>query len=247
LHVEDGLIKFTLPFIEAYLLAVRLRDSPDLADQYFSGTRDKFDYRTFTLYVELGPSSRIVERISADLDASIALFEARPPQASALLDPTIRPTILAKHEQLGAVQQRIQQATDDVVSDREQTSTKQAILDAADRLRQEAASEVQTTRLVPSILDSGLTINVMTTWSVAVTLLGSGAERLEATTKREMVRKIVKLSSLIADEWMRAHKAVNFDAIRKSILADADLIRRMSAFQTVEQLSEVHKLLDGMV
>jgi hypothetical protein len=247
LRHEDGPIKFTLPFIESYLLAVRPRDLPDLADQYFSTTKANFDYRTFTLYVELGPSSRIVQFISAALDASIALFETRPPQDSALLDPAIRPAILAKHEQLGAVQQRIQQATEDVVADREQTSTKQAILDAADRLRQEAGSEVQTTRLIPSILDGGLAINVMTTWSVAVTLLGSGAERLEATTKRETVRKIVKLSSFIADEWMRSHKAVDFDAIRKSILADADLIKRMSKFESAEQLSEVQKLLDGMV
>jgi nucleoside phosphorylase len=247
LHVEDGLIKFTLPFIESYLLAVRLRELPSLTDEYFSTTKSDFDYRTFTLYAELGPSSRMVESISRGLDASMALFKTRAPQDNALLDHTIRPAILAKYEQLGAVQQRIRQAAEDVVADREQSSTKQAILDAADRVRQEAGSELQAAGLVPSILDGGSAINVMTAWSVAVTLLGSGAERLEATTKREMVRKIVKLSSFIADEWMRSHKAVNFDEIRKTVLADSELIKRMSKSESAEQLSEVRKLLDSLV
>ena len=87
----------------------------------------------------------------------------------------------------------------------------------------------------------------MTVWAVAVTLLGSGAERLEAATKREMVRKIVRLSSLIADEWMRAHKAINFDAIRSSILGDSELIKRISKSEKHADLSEVRKLLDLMV
>ena len=87
----------------------------------------------------------------------------------------------------------------------------------------------------------------MTVWAVGVTLLGSGAERLEATTKREMVRKIVKLSSLIADEWMRAHKAIDFDLIRRGILSDFELVKRISKSENPAHLSEVDKLLDVLV
>ena len=247
LHVEDGLIKFTLPFMESYLLAIRLRDLPNIPDKYFSTSKADFDYRTFTLYAELGPSPGMVESISANLDACIALFETRPPQNSALLDPTLRPSILAKPERVGAVQKRIRQAADDVHADREQTSAKQAILDATDRVRGAAGSEVRAARLIPSILEGGSGLNVMTVWAVGVTLLGSGAERLEATTKREMVRKIVKLSSLIADEWMRAHKAIDFDSIRRGILSNSELVKRISKSENPAHLSEVDKLLDVLV
>jgi hypothetical protein len=247
LHVEDGLIKFTLPFMESYLLAIRLRELPDIPDKYFATSKTDFDYRTFTLYAELGPSTGMVEAISASLDACITLFETRPPRDSALLDATLRPAILAKPDRVGAVQKRIRQAADDVHADREQTSAKQALLDAADRMRGEAGSEVQATQLMPSILGSRPGKNVMTVWAVGVTLLGSGAERLEATAKREMVRKIVKLSSFIADEWMRAHKAINFDSIRDRILSDSELLKRISKSESSADLSEVKKLLEALV
>lgn len=142
LHVENGIIRFTLPFIELYLLALRLRDQVDVAEEYFNTTKADFDYRTFTLYAELGPSPGIINAVSTSLDASIELFEAQPHQDNALLDQSIRPAILAKQDRIGAVQKRLQKAVDDVQADRGQSRAKQAILDASDRTRGEMGAEI---------------------------------------------------------------------------------------------------------
>jgi hypothetical protein len=55
-------------------------------------------------------------------------------------------------------------------------------------------------------------------WSAAVILLGSGAERLEARDKRELIERIVTLAKLIAESWMHAQGLIDFNLIREEIL-----------------------------
>ncbi len=68
LHVEDGSVRFTLPFMELSLLAKRLTENPSEAGTYFSFSSPPFDFRTFAIYAEMGAAPEIVQRILKDLD-----------------------------------------------------------------------------------------------------------------------------------------------------------------------------------
>jgi nucleoside phosphorylase len=71
LHIEDGTVRFTLPFIESYLLAKRLTESQTEAARYFSAKSTLFDHRTFALYAELGASDLIISDLLKELDSCI--------------------------------------------------------------------------------------------------------------------------------------------------------------------------------
>jgi hypothetical protein len=54
LFVDGGHVEFTLPFMEAYLLAKKLHEEPTEALKYFQLGVGLFDITTFMLYAKMG-------------------------------------------------------------------------------------------------------------------------------------------------------------------------------------------------
>jgi hypothetical protein len=54
-------------------------------------------------------------------------------------------------------------------------------------------------------------------WSVAVGLLGSGAERLEATIKREIIAKSIKLAKVIINNVTVMYGKLEFDELKAKL------------------------------
>ena len=150
-----------------------------------------FDYPTFAIYAEIGASDAIVKDILERLDAAIEALSGegvgeRPPL---LLDTALSVALLGHPDRLRAIQTQLQKAEDDVRNDREQAKLKQKLLDASDRIREDLAARAAAARSGKDGSNSRIP-NVPTeaeaAWAVAINLLGSGAERLEANIKRDL-------------------------------------------------------------
>ena len=250
LHVEDGHIRFTLPFIELYLLAKRLTEFPTEAAQYFSVKAKGFDYRTFALYAELGATPKIVDDLVQRLDLSIERISGTNTGAPIVLGNDVNPAMLRRPDRFTMIQKRLQQAEDDVVSDRDQSRAKQRFLDTTDRIREDTGAKLfkAQTEVVEggdekqSILDESGAV-----WAVAVSLLGSGAERLDADTKRKLVSRIVKVSCSLIDMWTRAHHAIKFDDIKRAAGENEGLIGAIAKSRSESDISEAKKTIEFMV
>lgn len=59
LFVDGGQVHFTLPFMEAYLLAKKLHQEPEQGLKYFQFGVGSFDIATFLLYAEMGLATNL--------------------------------------------------------------------------------------------------------------------------------------------------------------------------------------------
>ena len=183
--------------MEAYLFAKRLTENREQASKYFVLSSPDFDHRTFAIYAELGASDAIVADLLVKLNSSIETMTTDSAASPLLFDPSMSVALLDHPDRLSSVQKRLQRAEEDVRSERDQAKEKQKLLDASDQIRDMATRasaarpDVDTRNRIP-----GVPNDVEATWAVAVGLLGSGAERLHADTKRDLVQKVVRLAGL---------------------------------------------------
>lgn len=211
--------------------------------KYFSVTSDEFNHRTFTIYAEMGASDIIVQDILQKLDSTIEQLASDDTTNSVLLDITISPVLLERQDRLRAIQSRLQKAEDDVRNDRDQSKEKQRFLDASDRIREDTAARVS----AAGHFDAGISENAVTVWEIAVSLLGSGAERLEAATKRDLVSKIVKLSRLIVDRWTRVQKNIDFAAIKSDLLKSDRIVSDIAKSGSDTDLEDAKRIVRNLV
>ena len=94
LHIEGNKIRFTLPFMESYLLAKRLQNEPAIDNNYFELGEADFDLPTFIISAELGLSDTFVMKLLASLDRSIEQLKPRAKTPPALIGENISPTLL---------------------------------------------------------------------------------------------------------------------------------------------------------
>lgn len=248
LHIDNERVFFTLPFMEYYLVAVKLIEEPAEAVQYFSVEAETFDYETFTLYAEMGAAPELVTRMCEKLDRTISDFSAHRESGTVLLNGEIFPSLLKNREQyLVAMRKRLEQAEEDVRNHRDQTREKQRLLDANDELREEAAARVAeaSTSQVNLRGDRYLTLEnrASAIWSAAVILLGSGAERLQAPIKRELITKVVNIAEMVINSWTRQHLAIDFEKIKEAVVKQQE----DDDNKTEETISDLAKLIVDIV
>ncbi|MFC0239827.1 5'-methylthioadenosine/S-adenosylhomocysteine nucleosidase family protein [Rhodopseudomonas telluris] len=248
LFIENGNVQFTLPFMESYLLAKSLHDDPEEAQRYFQfGTR-AFDLPTFALFAELGLSKNFIEELQTRLDGAISNAEQRATSPSSLSSDRIRPALLSKGERMQGIQNRLQKAIAEVTEDHDASREKQRLLDVADRVRSEASrqSERPVDERESNEGDSAEEDD-FEVWYVAVSLLGTGAERLEADVKRSLMSKVIKLSRLIIDDWTNALATVDFKEIKNQMLSDEEVIRDIAKSEADVDLVEAKRTVEMMV
>ena len=250
LHVEQEKVRFTLPFMEAYLLAKYLSSRPEEALNYFKVRNSSFDQQTFSLYSELGAGPELIQNILEKLDASISALHDRSNGQNILLGIELNPAYLARPEHLQAFQRRVEAATADVVSDRDVSSEKQKFLDTTDQIREQANRQTKDKpngsedekKARYSVERSAIGI-----WMIAISLLGSGAERLEAPVKRLLIQKIVKLSCFIIDDWTRSQLTVDFAKMKTDLTENDETLRGFAATQDMNDLSSIKKTVENVI
>ncbi len=223
-----GHARVNLPFIEAYLLAVGLKDFPDEALSYFNPKLNSFDNFAFDIYCELGPDPRIVSAISKNLQDVIEEFRVASTAEHVLLTNTIQPRGLRSVTRLEQLQSRLQKAVEDVVESRPNKEQKQSLIDLAERVENGAKqaqensqnhltdSEQQTLDRLKKPFD---------VWAAAVVMLGSGAERIPRDPKRALALQIVEATSALLDALVKAFPPEIFNRLREQFESDEFLLQ----------------------
>jgi nucleoside phosphorylase len=245
LFVDGDKVRFTLPFMEAYLLARKLHLEPKEALKYFQYGVGDFDISTFMLYSEIGIADELVADLSTRLDLAISSLNEIVKSPSVLISNQIQPAMLAKSDRVRGMQTRLQRAISDVTNDNDATHDKQRLLDAADKIRKEASSQSRAEEDRPE--RQSVESNALEVWSVSVMLLGAGVERLQAGVKRSLIEKILRLSAIILDDWTRVVGGADFDKIRKDIVENKKLINDLAKSQEPDDLAEAERMAEGLV
>ena len=223
LHFENDIVRFSLPFIESYLLAAELVEHPEKAKVYFDLSQGPFDMGTFDLYAELGASEQVVDSVLAGIDTSLEYFVLDEGEVHAVLKDEIRPSSMRSLKRLDGLQKSFQQTSDEVRHGKGDTTKKQKILDVADRVRETAIDKSGFGRKETKPEDDGDESKVehaIKSWAVGTTLLGAGAEDLSGEVKQKLAERLVTLGSTIVHHWTMANASVDFEQIKSELTSD---------------------------
>ncbi|MBH0238471.1 phosphorylase family protein [Methylobrevis albus] len=247
LHFHEGNVKFSLPFIQSYLLAEELCEHPDKARSYFDLHKSGFDMGTFDLYAELGASTAVVDHVIDSIEISIENIGLNDNEQHILFGD-IRPASLKSIERLGHLQQSMRRLTDDVQKGKGDKERKQRIIDIADRIRETAADKSKFGRDHEndgrSIDESKIRLSSKS-WAVGTTLLGAAAEGLLGETKKRLAQDLVALGSSIVHRWTIAHVEVDFDQIKLDLTSESSINEIFSGSDI--DASEAKKKIAGLV
>ncbi|HCW67162.1 hypothetical protein [Thalassospira lucentensis] len=221
LHFEGGNICFSIPFVEAHLLAVELSSQPELARKYFNLHSDDFDIYTFDLYCELGVPPEIIESVSNELIVQCEELKLLEGEEHILLSGKVRPEILKHPRRLKTVQENLGKMAENLYNSTGDAKGKQSVIDLSSTVREMAFQ-----RRVELNLDEELDVSPMFdvvgyalhVWIVSVVLLGSGAERVRADQKTKIVKDSLRLLSLIIHHWTSAVSAFDFPSMKERVV-----------------------------
>lgn len=249
LHEDGGSIHFTLPFIESYLLAKRLTSDEKSAIAYFDIYEDDFDVLTFSLYAELGPSQGVVDHISMCIDDGIAGLQTRSTDGPhILLGDLLSPPLMKRTDRMRMFQNRVEEAVKAVRDDHDETSEKQSFLDAAQRVREEAAERTVKEATKRSTQDV-MTVEerAMAAWYAGVTMLGAAAEPLEGSTKVDFINRLLVLSSLAVDCWTRDEIKFDYSQMKKDIINDQALLTELLSKFDEDKRPDVERFIETLI
>ena len=226
LYQADGIILFTHPYLESYLLAQALREQPPAARAYFDPKRDVFNYYAYDLYCEMGPDADVVSSVSKFALDSLVHANTVYGGKHIYIDTTQRLTLLSTPRQLAALTKGIVKTAQKL--EREDTSDdvraeKQRILDAKRYVRSEVGSRnpsrdqalPEEVKVEFDILD-----DLSRALALCTTGIGSGSEALSGDVKTALAELILQLGSKFSDVWTRNRLRINFDETRRELLAD---------------------------
>ncbi|TXG82821.1 MAG: hypothetical protein E6R12_10415 [Sphingomonadales bacterium] len=229
MHFESDRVHISLPFIESYLLASELAADPAKADAYFDLNDILFDMVTFDLYAEIGASPQLIQRVSAALADSIQVLQNKNSGEHILLTESIAPANIKRPERADVLRKRLRNAAEAVRDGVDKSSEKQKLLDLTEKIREATGKQRKIRGHVEGddAPDDELKAlsDACRQWAVATVLLGSGAEHLEADTKRNLSAMLVRGAVRIIDDWSRAQQELDFDSLKRELTTDETLAK----------------------
>lgn len=220
LHFDGGLVSFTLPFIERYLLAKRLSEKKELAIRYFDFPTKNFDPQVFDLYMEMGSQGVINERVNAEVELSLNNLRPMLSDTHILLTNKLSPRFVTSIDKIRTLQRRLAQALADVQAGKSDKDRKQKLLDLSDRVRQFQARHIKSEEHQSDDDGDQILDDALKNYSLGVLMLGSGAETLVAEEKRKIAINLIKLGAAITDVWTNRITSINFEEIKSMLLSD---------------------------
>ena len=218
---SSGNVQFSLPFVEQYLLAVELSERPEDATLYFDGSNDIFDVGTFDIYSEIKPNPVIVTQILKHLEESQRDLKKYQNKQHSLLDGSTNPRLILDQKKMGFIRKQLDDAKKATAGSEFDLEEKQKVIDISKKVKRRSrresdwSSEKEDTPIEIKILNSASRI-----WTIGTILLGSGAEHLEATTKRKLSRLLIQTGSLIVDVWTQQISKTDFETMKEELSSD---------------------------
>lgn len=233
----DGQISFSVPYVEAYLLARRLISEPAEALVYFDPILDSFDFFSFDIYSEIGPSDEVIKQLLEYADLSLAhcddekhIYSQKMVSPRALKSNS---ALMNLTTDLSKVAKRIA----DTSNDEDTRAEKQKLIDARARV----TSTVGKTRdkrdpnMPPekkAEFDRMDRLSRSTT--LLATLLGSGSERLRTDQKNHAADRLMKVFDRFSHYWTKNRLEMDFDQLRKELLSDQSIEQLISDLEGIE-------------
>ncbi|WLB25247.1 hypothetical protein QIH85_25645 [Bradyrhizobium japonicum] len=250
LHYVGDRVFFSLPFVESYLLAVDLSETPAQAVRYFDVDAEDFDIGTFDLYCEINPAHEVVEKVLAGVSKGQTMVALREGERHILLTNTVRPAMLAQPQRLQSIERSFSKLADDVRSGRGNVKRKQKLLDAADRMREAASDKAglqeQADAAEPDE-EFDTFLRAAQYWTIGTTMLGAAAEHLKAEVKQELSLALVDMAANLAHVWTRAHARVNFEEIRREFTSDESIKTIQNGSAEGADIEETRRQVAGLV
>lgn len=253
LQFEDGGVGFTLPFVRSYLLAAALRDDPALAKRYFDFAAEDFDFETFDLYSELGPSEEIVAAVESRLENDLNTLGATGENTDFLFSDGLRPSLLEKGDRLGEIRANIQKTIQTLQDRSDDGRGKQKLLDIADHTNAQVekkvdSESVESPKPAGSVRISTAELDgLLRNWRTANVLLGAAAQRLKGTTKQRLASLLIKGGAAIADRLTRLYSRVNFQEIKAKALDSAEVGEFLSSYSTGMDKAQLEQLVGYVI
>lgn len=247
MHFESDRAHISLPFIESYLLASELALNPGLARRYFDLDDLLFDMATFDLYTEIGASAEMIGTIAGALLVSSDALKAKNGGENILLSEDISPASIRRPERTDSLRKRLKSASEAVRNGTDKSNEKQQMLDLSDKIRAATGKQrkIKGHDKDDEAPDEALKplSDACRHWAIATILLGSGAEHLEAATKRDLASSIIQGAATIIDEWSRAQKDIDFDALKQELTTDENL----AELPGPDDLDEKRRFVNGVI
>lgn len=223
LHIENGYVEVSLPYVESYLLARELIGDPSAAKRYFNPQSD-FDEPTFDTYAEMGPAVAVVEMVCNSLSQSLDAYAGINSSDEATLNIMARSGAALSTAKFTQLYTQMQEAINEVVSGRPASERKQQILDMRQAVRSKAADLADGGRgKSPSsgaVEDSQRLLSALKAWRVGLTLINRGAEHLTGEIKRSLAHQLIALGSKMLTDWNQKNKHIDFGTIRSVLTSD---------------------------
>lgn len=222
LYFEDGIARITLPFVEAYLLADELSKDEALAKAYFQCNGDDFDFLTFDLYAEIGPSHAFVVEVMDSLESLIA--ECAPDADKQLmLTGEIHPALFKNPNRVRVLSRKVTEAREAVASGESDRREKSSVLDIADRVNDDIAEQADGETAKSSSASSNephLIKMLLRQWLLATILLGAGAESIKGDDRQRLAKAVIAGGEALIDQMSKHFLAIDFEDIKNKIIAD---------------------------
>jgi len=244
IYVDDGVARISLPFVESYLLASELVSQPDLARRYFvNHLLDDFDYLTFDLYAELGPSRQVVDWATGALQSDVE-GGALPGDKHVLLSGELNPAMLRNPARVTALGKRVSAAREALESGASYRDEKVRILDIAERVSEDVASQQEADETKPEADSRFAPLqNLIYRWWIGAILLGSGAESLNSESRQTLSIALLSGAEIVMEQWTRLVTDVKFEEIKSQIKRDEKFRSRLS----IKDDDEFGQAIDALV
>ncbi|MBX5210863.1 hypothetical protein [Rhizobium sp. NZLR11] len=259
IHFDAGdNVRFSLPFVEKYLLASELSQDNILAEKYYDFNATDFDFNSFDIYCEIGAADVLVGKYLALTDNLIAQYGLQSDEEHLLISGNIHPVMLGSQDRLQVLHKKVAQAQDDIKNNRGDTKSKQRMIDMIDHVKEKVAEE---SRLEAEQPDEQFAEShppdhqnlhhlqhAIGVWAVGVIILGSGAEHLTGKTKQNITKSIVRLGSALTHHWTSVHAAIDFAKMKRELATDENVLHFFrSNGKHPEDLVEAKKFIETMV
>ena len=227
LRMEGDYVQFSLPFFEAYVLALELAEDQPTAIAYFDIWSEDFDVAAFDIYSEISANAEIVKNVDEAMAAGVAELKADRPNA--IFSSELKAPLLSNKKSVTALEGGLKK-TENVVRERKSD------LEAKQRYLDVFAHITRSIRMgIEKKLDDGDDIDAsgaasterllrfMQVWQIAVTLLGSGAERIPASQKASLARNVLAVADCLVDHWMRLPRLSEAERLRGEFISEERL------------------------
>jgi nucleoside phosphorylase len=229
IYVVSDEVFLSHPYLESFLLAEALRANEKAAMVYFNPEADDFDYYTFDLYCERGPSSAVLGQLEAFCAKALGRYEVTDDEQNVFRSERERLKRIAGAVKVQAFSKRMIEAADKL-NDGERSEPirkeKQRLLDARSHAKTKVLQSRESINKTPSpevaaehkVLDA-----LSRAYTISCIAVGSGSETLPAVTKKRIGTTALKLAEAFADLWTRNRLRIDFEKGRAEALKDENI------------------------